>query len=62
MKAGAEENSYLHHHMHWSPSGHNTAPLTRLCVSLLPQSSNPNVLLQWPHALHILGLIYNQQL
>lgn len=29
---------------------------------LVLQSSNPNVLLQWPHALHILGLIYNQQL
>lgn len=33
------------------------------CLScLVLQSSNPNVLLQWPHALHILGLIYNQQL
>jgi hypothetical protein len=26
------------------------------------QSSNPDVLNQWPHALHLLGLIYNQQL
>lgn len=38
---------------------------SRLCAHPLLhalQSSNPNVLLQWPHALHILGLIYNQQL
>lgn len=47
--------------------GSSTNPTSgsRLCAHpLLPalQSSNPNVLLQWPHALHILGLIYNQQL
>jgi hypothetical protein len=35
--------------------------ISRLSCLVL-QSSNPNVLLQWPHALHILGLIYNQQL
>lgn len=33
-----------------------------LHVFVVSQSSNPNVLLQWPHALHMLGLIYNQQL
>lgn len=27
-----------------------------------PQSGNPHVLLDWPHALHILGHIYNNQL
>lgn len=26
------------------------------------QSSNPDVLNQWPHTLHLLGLMYNQQL
>jgi hypothetical protein len=31
------------------------------CVCVL-QSSNPNVLQEWPHAIHVLGLIYNQQL
>lgn len=37
-------------------------PLPCCFCFMLLQSSNPNVLLQWPHALHILGLIYNQQL
>lgn len=46
-------------------SGSNQSPCMRahclfcVCVS---QSSNPNVLQEWPHAIHVLGLIYNQQL
>ena len=31
-------------------------------AALPPQSGNPHVLLDWPHALHILGHLYNNNL
>lgn len=41
---------------------HANAPLERP-LSLLPlQSPNPQVLVDWPHVLHLLGHIYNKQL
>jgi hypothetical protein len=39
-----------------------TPPLSSPLLSLPAQSPDPDVLLNWPHALHILGHIYNGNL